>query len=181
MTDKIAEFALDSGRPDSLYWPGNSPPVMPAIVNILLGGFFLAGLIVCGFGVRTAWRDRATTDWPQVPGQITASTVFTDSSGEGTTYKPKISYRYNVHGQAFIGQRISFGTDQISSSGRFAGMYATKYHAGREVRVAYQTDQPSVSVLEPGVTRRSFFRMAFGVGFMFFGLWFRLMMWLADS
>ena len=154
---------------------------MPAIATIVLGLFVTAGLAISGFGLHTLWRDHSAAAWPHVPGWITGSEVIDTSDSDGSSYKPGIRYHYAVDGQEYDGQRISFGTDRLSSSGSFAAKYTQKYPVGKEVRVAYQPAQPSVSVLETGLRKQSFFQVAFGLGFTFFALWFWLLTWLING
>lgn len=148
--------------------------------NLMPGLFCLVGLLVAGFGARNAWRDHASTGWPQVPGQVIRSSVEDHSDSDGDSYKPKIEYRYQVNGQELVGKRISFAVDGGMSSRNKADYFAEKYPLGRSVSVHYWADQPALCTLEPGLTKRSFVMFAFGLCFALFAVFFRLIGWLAS-
>ena len=151
---------------------------MPWFFNLFLGSFVVVGLLVAGFGARNAWRDRASVDWPKAPGEMLQSTVEVNSDSDGPSYKPKVEYRYRVNDRSLVGKRISFGVDGGVGGRVNAERYVAKYPAGADVTVHYRADQPELSVLEPGLTKRSFAGLAFGGGFALFALWFRLIFWL---
>ena len=93
-------------------------------------------------------------------------------------YSPLVRYKYSVSNRAFTGERICFGLDGMFAGYKFAQRYTQRYPVGSPVAVYYDPEQPSQSVLEPGITKRAFIPMAFGLGFAIFGGWFALTSWL---
>ena len=136
--------------------------------------FVAVGLGIAAFGARGVIQARASSAWPQVSGEITHSEI-TDSD---SSYSPLVRYKYSVSDRAFAGERICFGLDRMFAGYKFAQRYTQRYPVGSPVAVYYDPDQPSQSVLEPGITKRAFIPMAFGLGFAIFGGWFALLSWL---
>jgi hypothetical protein len=77
-----------------------------------------------------------------------------------------------VSGQSFTGERICFGLERMFAGYKFAQTYTERYRVGSLVAVYYDPNQPSASVLEAGISKRTFIPMAFGFGFVIFGGWF---------
>lgn len=147
-------------------------------VAIFLTVFFLIGATVAGFGVRTVFQARESGNWPSVPGIIRSSTVTSQSSSDGTTYKPEVTYSYTVDGTEYQGDLIAYGLKGSSSDRSFAQYYDKKYPEGATVPVAYDPARPQTSVLEPGVSKRAFITVAFGAVFAINALLFGLVWWL---
>ncbi|HEY5706791.1 MAG TPA: DUF3592 domain-containing protein [Terrimicrobiaceae bacterium] len=136
--------------------------------------FVAVGLGFAAFAARGVIQARASSAWPQVSGEITHSEI-TDSD---SSYSPLVRYKYSVSDRSFAGERICFGLDRMFAGYKFAQRYTQRYPVGSPVAVYYDPDQPSQSVLEPGITKRAFIPMAFGLGFAIFGGWFALLSWL---
>lgn len=148
-------------------------------VAIFLGIFFLVGVTVAGFGVRTVLQARESAAWPSAQGIIRTSTVTSQRGSKGgRTYKPEVTYTYTVDGTEYCGDLIAYGLKGSSASRSFAQYYDNKYPEGSTVPVAYDPARPQTSVLEPGVSKRAFILVAFGAVFALNGLLFGLIGWL---
>ncbi len=140
--------------------------------------FVVVGLGIAAFGARSLIHARASSTWPHVPGEIKHSEINQSSDSDGTSYSPLVRYSYSVSGQSFTGERICFGLAKMSAGYQFAQAYIERYRVGSAVLVYYDPTQPSSSVLEPGISKRAFMPIAFGLGFAIFGGWFALLFWL---
>ena len=65
------------------------------------------------------------------------------------TYGAEALYSYNLDGNAYWGNRVSFG-EYSSSSVSHANKILAAYTAGKTTKVFYDPADPSKSVLEPG-------------------------------
>ena len=141
---------------------------MYTLFRLMVGSFILIGLLVIGLSARKVWWDYASAKWPQTTGQVISASLETVEGGSdeaGQSYRPAVWYRYHVNGQEFVGKRVSFSVNANSWSKNVANGYLEKYPVGKDVTVRYQADQPSLCVLESGVTPRSF--MGVGIGLFF--------------
>lgn len=150
-----------------------------SLTSICFAIFIFIGVVVAGFGVRAILQARESSRWPSVPGIIQSSSVERSSGTKGgTTYKPKIKYTYSVAGTEYTGNLIAFGLANVSAGGKFAEEYIQKYPKGKNVQVFYSPTDCKTSVLEHGLTKRSFVLFAFGIMFAAMGLCFAAMTWL---
>jgi hypothetical protein len=138
--------------------------------------FVLAGLGVAGYGLFVLRQAARSSAWPSTDGQIVKSEVACNDG----CYAPQIVYSYAVDGQGFHGSEIGFGNRISSSDIRHASEHCGKYPAEAKVNVYYDPDDPQTAVLEPGITKKSWLGLAFGLGFALFGAWFCLIFWLSD-
>ena len=148
-----------------------------SISTIFILVFVIVGLGIAAFGARSVVHARRSAVWPHTSGEITHSEVRSSGS-DGDSYSPLVRYSYVVGAKSFTGERICFGLAGMSAGLRFAQTYVHRYRVGSSVAVYYDQAQPSSSVLEPGVSKRAFIPMAFGLGFAIFGGWFALLYWL---
>jgi Protein of unknown function (DUF3592) len=91
--------------------------------------------------------------------------------GKGYMHTPEIAYSYSVKGRKFSANRYQFGDTGRRSVNEIRGVVA-RYPVGRTVRVTYNPNDPSQSVLEPGVNGMSWFMLTVGVGMIALGVGF---------
>ena len=115
---------------------------------ILVGVLAVFALVLGGFGIAKYRVGAASTSWPTVEGQVTASGLYSHRSDDKTVYRPSIVYTYTVDGRQYSGQRIS-AVAAYTSRGRAEASRA-RYEAGTAVLVYYDPESPGSSVLEPG-------------------------------
>ncbi|WP_081887643.1 DUF3592 domain-containing protein [Verrucomicrobium sp. BvORR034] len=133
--------------------------IFPWIFILVGGGIMYAGVT----NLRNA---SASKNWPTVPGKVVISEVDRRRSDKGsTTYSANVVYDYLVEGTTYSAKRVSFGS---GSSSNPAGARTTqnKYKVGTEVNVHYSPKDPSLAVLEPGVTGVTL--LLPGIGAVFF-------------
>ncbi len=98
------------------------------------------------------YRSLVSQNWPVVPVRITSSAVVTGVSTVGHWWTPEVQYEYRLAGQTYRSSTIRFlmpvfyGEDDARS-------IASAYPQDGTAKTAYDPDDPSRSVLEPGVPR----------------------------
>lgn len=123
--------------------------------------FFVPGIIIVFFGLRSYQESRASAEWPSVEGEIRSSEVVRSSTSDGTSFRAEVTYTYRVDGQNFTGDRIQ--TTTVSSSNRSRAVSIQRqYPVGQSVEVFYNPERPDRALLEPGVRSGSLFVFAFG-------------------
>jgi len=73
---------------------------------------------------------------------------------------------------------VAFGMKSVSAGRGFAERFVKKYPKGKDIKVFYDPSVMSTSVLEPGLSKRSFILFTFGMSFMIFGICFATVAWL---
>ena len=150
---------------------GNSNP----ITSIFIGAAFVAvGIAVFIYwGKPTFEKAQASKNWPTVSGVIKSSEV-TQSRSSGkekkTMYTPNVVFDYELDGRSYTSSSIAVGSGWSSSNSSAAYQITNKYPAGQTVDVAYDPAEPSVAVLETGVTWSTYFIYYMGLGFAGLGL-----------
>lgn len=109
--------------------------------------------------------------WPNVQGLVVASQVEdkTDSEG-GRLYRPRVSYRYSVNGQDFVGERACFGDADYVGWALFARDIVARYRVRSPVTVHYDPSDPADAVLEPGLNGLLFSTLIFSIAFLGFSI-----------
>ncbi len=136
--------------------------------------FIFAGLVVAVFGVVTIIRAGRSLSWPTTEGVVTTSQVVVRDGN----YAPAVVFTYAVGGKAYHGTEVAIGAHFTSSDGGDAAVCANRYPVGSKVTVFFDPEAPDHSVLEPGVSKRTYLPLVFGIGFGAAGVWFCLMFWL---
>ncbi len=133
--------------------------IFPWIFILMGGGIMYAGIT----NLRNA---SASKNWPTVPGKVVVSEVDRHRSDKGSsTYSANVVYDYKVESTTYSAKRVSFG-DSRSSNPAGARTIQNKYKLGMEVPVHYSPKEPSLAVLEPGVTGATM--LLPGIGGVFF-------------
>lgn len=139
-----------------------------------IGGIviLIAGFLVAVYGTPEVLLARKSGNWPTVPGTVVSSDVDSSHVGRGRLkYWPEVEYEYLVDGELFEGDRISHA--QVRLIGTYLGgatQTADHYRVGREVKVAYDPDNPASSVLEPGFDSKLLAVLIFGSVMMLCGV-----------
>ena len=122
------------------------------------------GLHVLGQLRQSIRKAHAIQFWSEAPGKIVESATRGNWSGGGGkliwTVEPKITYRYLVNGQEYVGHDISL--TEINIAERQDSEEKIKpFPVGREVTVYYDPSKPEDSVLQKQTTLAPF--VIFGV------------------
>jgi hypothetical protein len=128
------------------------------MIGLLCGGLFIlvfaaAGVFLIIQSIRSRKKAETSQSWPATSGQITDARVehhtSTDSEGDRSDhYTPKVSYTYQVLGQAYEGNKIGFGFQQSFGSQGKAQAALTRFPVGGQATVYYDPNNPAEAVLE---------------------------------
>ena len=98
--------------------------------------------------------------WATAEGEVISSRVIESTSDDGgSTYRPEVTYFFFAGDHRIVGNRLYFG-DTISTGGGGAQEKVDEYPPGRAIKVRYDPNAPSESVVE---RRLSIGLIAFGV------------------
>ena len=138
------------------------------ITLAVIGAAFAGMLVLLGLGVREAWHGWHSQGWPQVAGTVTESFVASEESriekkvlhsteNRTTTqvvtlFSPVVKYKYEVAGQPCESARISISDGVLLDNQEVAAAIAGKYPVGSQVTVFHNPDDPTLAVLESGVS-----------------------------
>lgn len=125
---------------------------MPTLLSLI----FLIGFVAAiYFAVKAVRKAKQAEQWPVAPGRILPSevshSVSRDRDGTSVTWKPHVFYEYDVEGSKFKSDRLT-GISFYSSNRRAAYRTVHNYPVGKEVDAYYNPEDPSDSMLEPGIT-----------------------------
>jgi len=112
-------------------------------------GWILVGLTLFGLGIKTSYYGAKSTSWPSTAGVIQTSKVVKQRNNGRTTFHWDFDYTYVHDGMQYQASKVSFGVTSLSVS---PSQLADKYSKGKAVRVFFNPDDPSIAVLERGIT-----------------------------
>ena len=140
--------------------------------GLLLMGtiFFIAGLaFTWTLAVRPLLRSLDARGWSETPCQILSAKVKSHSDSDGTTYSVEISYKYEVNGRKYVGDRYDF--IGVSSSGRHGKQAAVDKYKKAANPVCYvDPDDPSQAVLQRNFSLKNLIGL-FPLIFVGVGIW----------
>ena len=129
-----------------------------------------AGLAGVSYYVWAAVQAHRALAWPTVSGRIAASDVRV-VPGRWRTYRPSVTYSYEVGNRSYTSRRIFFGQALFSTAAKgFAEKRRDQYQAGGAVRVHVHPDKPELAVLEPGIWPDQFLPAFFWVLLLALGI-----------
>jgi hypothetical protein len=123
---------------------------METFVGVAL---ILVGAIWLLWSLYSLRKGGKSENWNRTTGIITKS-VITDLSirkGHGTC--PIIHYEYSLDGRTYKSDRITWGNVHSSCTRSASAKVTDKYKEGKEVKIYYNPDNISESVLEPGAAQ----------------------------
>ncbi len=146
-----------------IFYSKNQISEMKRFFGGLIAGLFfiIFGLILIIFAVQNSIISMESEDWLTVEGTITSSAIDSykerdtgtgdDSPTTYTTYyEPEITYSYLVNGADYSSDKISFSRTRFVIQSE-AQEIIDKYSTGTNVTVYYNPNNPSESVLKPGI------------------------------
>ena len=113
----------------------------------IVGGF---GLLLVVLGIRTALQEYTATRWPRTQGVIQTAAIRVVRTSRGSISIPEISYSYQVNGQPYGSNRVTFRFGTVLLLPPSAESVVDAYPEGTVVTVYYNPRNPSEAVLEPG-------------------------------
>ncbi|MFP4028577.1 MAG: DUF3592 domain-containing protein [Candidatus Brocadiia bacterium] len=153
--------------------------------NILLVmgvGLFVGSAVIFFLSIRKVFRALESPRWETTKGRIVESrTVATTPASGGGGWKPmgptrhiKIKYEYSVEDRNYIGEKHSFG-DYLPINKQLAEEIVEYYPEAKEVEVFYKPFKPELSVLKPGLNRKTLLIPLIGFLPLLFGILFILL------
>ncbi|MCY1043759.1 DUF3592 domain-containing protein [Corallococcus sp. bb12-1] len=115
---------------------------------------WLMGLGLLGIGValmfaggRMVYRTTVSRSWPTVQGTVVESRVETLRARRSVSFRPEVSYRYEVNGTPYTSDTFAFDGH---ASGALAEAQAVTRHypAGAPVTLHYEPADPSVACIQ---------------------------------
>jgi len=119
-----------------------------------LGGVGVIFVLVALFAARSTIKDwrryRESGKWVPVTGQIITSNVTArNSSKGGSIYGINVLYDYQVMGQAYQGDQVSFGAEGTGfQTRRKAEKQLARFPMGGKTTIYYDPNDPRQAVLE---------------------------------
>ncbi|RYZ36613.1 MAG: DUF3592 domain-containing protein [Myxococcaceae bacterium] len=115
---------------------------------------WLMGLALLGIGValafaggRMIYRSTASRSWPTVQGTVVESRVETLRAKRSVSYRPEVSYRYEVNGTPYTSDTFAF--DGHASGGLTEAQAVTRhYPTGAPVTLHYEPADPAVACIQ---------------------------------
>jgi hypothetical protein len=151
--------------------------VLLALLAFALTGFCLFSIY---FGVSQIYLANQSKSWSATNGRIIDAKVVCSSSKNGRSYRPKVTYAYEVNGIEYRNERFSFGAGNEDKYGfgggteEFAKETLKQYQLGSEIIVFYDKENPVESCLKTGgINWKNGLPVVLGV-FMLFGI---LLIW----
>ena len=148
--------------------------VFAIVFGVFAFVFFILGvsLVLINFFARKKAQESA--GWPATSGEVIHSGVRRESSvdTDGDTsysYYPDIQYRFQVGGQVYTGDKISFGMRTGYGRSSKAQEKANQYPAGTRVHVYYNPQKPTEAVLDRAAKNSTVVLVVGGV-FLLMGL-----------
>ena len=116
---------------------------------ILIIGFAILCMTVIAISNSVSAKE-----WSIIMGKIIKSDIYELQFGgeSNATFRPDIAFEYNVNGEKYISDRLYYGVKIMSSFNWIKSRkLVEKYPVNKEVKVYFNPNKPSESVVEPGI------------------------------
>lgn len=126
------------------------------------------------------YRDIRAEDFPSVQGTITQSELTHHSGKSGGTWSADLKYSFTVNGKALEGDTYRYGGNMSSSDKGWAEDVVKLHPVGSATTVYFDPENPTDSVLKPGVEGMDFFMLLFFMPFnlLMLAMWWTVISWL---
>ncbi|MCP3168789.1 DUF3592 domain-containing protein [Myxococcus qinghaiensis] len=149
--------------------------VLWGIISIICALLAAAGFVFVFAGLKDVLRALHSRRWPTVPGTVlSAEEVEHRLPVPGQTeprvhYEARVQYEYSV-GRVLVGTATLRVDPAARTNPDDAQATLRRYPPGQAVRVAYNPEDPTDAVLEPGAHAPSFVRLVVGLGLVGVGI-----------
>ncbi|MGB4270391.1 MAG: DUF3592 domain-containing protein [Spirochaetota bacterium] len=121
--------------------------------------FLIFGLVVTLAGIKMINEAKESLSWPHTEGVIVTSHMDKRYvKGQGYQHFANITYEFEVGGEKYRGSQISFKNLDIPDE-----ELLRLYPLGKKVKVYYDPDDPSYSLLEPGISIQTYTALFIGI------------------
>jgi hypothetical protein len=102
--------------------------------------------------IGETWMGFASLSWPACEGVILRADVERTLTTRGEEFNSRVTYRYEVGGRQFEGDRISYPrtSDSYSTAAPLLERVRAQYPVGKPCTVYYNPADPSGACLRPG-------------------------------
>jgi Protein of unknown function (DUF3592) len=140
-----------------------------ALVITFLTAFSMIGWLMLMQGYEQLRQAHAIERWPTTAGTILAVDMQAADSGQGTHWRPQVTYTYTVHGRVITATRITPGKTPSIEDEIQARDYVGHYLPQTPVQVHYNPVDIADSVLEPATPRSAYLNLTLGTGLAVLG------------
>jgi len=114
-----------------------------------------------------------TLNWLALEGVITESKIIHRSAANGGGWRKmsRIKYKYTVNNKSYVSDRIYISPVDFFKNQVYAKSYAKKYKNNQTVKIYYNPESPSNSVIEKGINMRVYLTLAVGLFFILVAFW----------
>ncbi len=133
-------------------------------IRLFFLAFLLLGMWCLALGTIKATEGLKARSWPKAKGRVISSRIQEMKTQQKIRIARlcfDIDYLYLVGDEVYDGHRVNVGWRCFGSESKINEM-ARRYPSGRQVDVYYNPQNPSISMLEPGLDWSVFF--LWGVG-----------------
>lgn len=131
--------------------------------------FIVFGALISLAQCRFLYLGLRSSSWGPVVGTIEAAPLASVMVLKHAAYGLNLQYHYSFRGKTYTGQGMSFA-GPFGASLRSATIASDQYAHGQEVTVYVGPQNPSQSILKPGVDWSTYLRIAIGCGILMAGL-----------
>ena len=138
------------------------------LASLLTGLGVLGGLAIARVGASQTWEAWQSEKWRQVPGTVTVSDLASSKQSHSVdrregdvvrgrkevskdVWTPELTYEFELDGQKHEGHRIGVVDLPVESHSE-ATNTMDRYAVGKTVAVHVHPVDPTLSILEPGIT-----------------------------
>jgi hypothetical protein len=108
------------------------------------------GLIGALFVYKPVLGYLRCSSWKETEGSIISTSIYEDTAGDETRYRPQVAYWYSVAGQPRRGDQITFGSPDQSSVEKAKKLLA-RYEGKETVKVFYNPAKTGASRARAGI------------------------------
>jgi hypothetical protein len=148
---------------------GNIGKKMAIAAFVTLFWCTITGVGVCLI-MTTCWKSfYARQYFLPTQGVVLSSKVVSSHSSKSTTYRPKIEYRYSIHGKEYVSDQYNFDS-AFTGDSFFAHAVVNANAQDRVITVYYDPRDPSQAVIDRHIPDSTYFFMLFQQQFILVGL-----------
>ena len=125
---------------------------MSILATVIGTVFVLGGLGLLTYLFIALWLGVSSRRWPTVEGEVLDSRAEVDRTSDAghLSYRPKVRYRYVVHGREYVSGNFTYKGHSMAQEA--VEEMTDRYRTGSHVKVHYHPRHPKWAVLEPGTT-----------------------------
>ncbi|WP_165823821.1 DUF3592 domain-containing protein [Pseudochryseolinea flava] len=112
--------------------------------------FVAVGLGTLGLVCYQFFQVMQANNWQSVRAEVLSIEMVSSEDSESTSYKIQMEYKYGVHGESYVGERVSFNVG-MNNVEHYYELF-DKLNRAKVITVFVNPDKPGESVVYKGVT-----------------------------